>query len=176
MLSYELQIDDGFGGDFISLIGADTDSLETTYTIEDGIVQGTIYRFRYRSKNVNGWSEFSPITYIKAATTPSRPPAPIFDGATATTIDLNFLPSEDSRGSEILRYELEMNTGAGSTTYNTITAYDSEESYQVVASDGLASGEIYKFRYRAVNEYGEGDYSDTIEVGASSFPDPPTTL
>ena len=76
ILSYELQIDNGKGGDFRSLIGLERNSLETSYVISSGIVTGEMYRFRYRSKNINGYSGWSPITYVKAATVPSRPPAP----------------------------------------------------------------------------------------------------
>jgi hypothetical protein len=37
ILSYELQIDNGMGGDFVSLIGADSDSLETEFTFEQNV-------------------------------------------------------------------------------------------------------------------------------------------
>jgi hypothetical protein len=90
--SYELQVDNAKGGDFKNLIGGDSTgaSLETTYLYEVGIKSGDIYRFRYRSKNVNGWSSFSTITYIRAATVPERPAKPIFNTATATSITLDF--------------------------------------------------------------------------------------
>lgn len=45
-----------------------------------------MYRFRFRVRNVNGWSSFSPISYIKAATKPERPPAPVFKLADDTKI------------------------------------------------------------------------------------------
>jgi len=86
-------MDNGKGGTFISLIGGTSDSLETEYTISAGIQSGTLYRFRFRARNVNGWSSFSPISYIKAATVPRRPPAPVFNTATATSITLDLYPS-----------------------------------------------------------------------------------
>lgn len=89
IISYELQMDNGKGGAFSSLIGLSSNSLETTYTIASGIQSGGMYRFRYRSRNINGWSEWSPITYIRAATVPQRPPAPTFSDADATSITLN---------------------------------------------------------------------------------------
>lgn len=71
-------MDNGKGGDFVSLIGGEgkDNSLETSFTVEYGIIGGNIYRFRFRSRNVNGWSEFSEIMYIRAATVPERPAAP----------------------------------------------------------------------------------------------------
>lgn len=56
ILSYELQIDNGQGGNFTSLIGYQAYSLETTFTLSYNITAGGIYRFRYRSLNINGWS------------------------------------------------------------------------------------------------------------------------
>jgi hypothetical protein len=47
ILSYELQIDNGKGGNFVSLIGLNRDSLETVFTVSTGIVTGEMYRFRY---------------------------------------------------------------------------------------------------------------------------------
>ncbi|WP_210131933.1 hypothetical protein [Staphylococcus sp. GDK8D30P] len=76
-----------------------------------------MYRFRYRSQNINGWSEFSPITYIRASTVPIRPPAPLFSTATASSITLNLFPSTYSRGSLINSYELWRNLGGSSTTF-----------------------------------------------------------
>ena len=71
LLSYELQMDNGQGGEFTSLIGYNSESLETTFIVINELIKsGGIYRFRYRTKNVNGWSLFSPITHIKAATIP----------------------------------------------------------------------------------------------------------
>jgi hypothetical protein len=80
ILTYELQIDNGYGGGFTSLIGGEgaENSLETSYLIEQGIIGGNIYRFRFRSRNINGWSEFSEVVHIKAATIPIRPAAPTF--------------------------------------------------------------------------------------------------
>ena len=75
-MSYELQMDNGKNGEFRTLIGRNTNSLETVFIIQEGVQTGEMYRFRYRSRNTNGVSGWSPITYIKAATVPSRPPAP----------------------------------------------------------------------------------------------------
>ena len=54
-------MDDGKGGDFISLIGGENaaNSLETSYTVKARIIGANIYRFRYSSRNINGWSKFS---------------------------------------------------------------------------------------------------------------------
>ena len=96
ILSYELQVDYGIGvAGFESLIGGDPSkpSLETTFLVETNVASGAIYRFRYRSLNANGWPDFSPITYIKAAARPVRPTASVFLDATA-----DYITKGDSSG------------------------------------------------------------------------------
>ena len=119
-------MDNGKGGDFASLIGGEgsENSLETSYTIAYGITVGNIYRFRFRSRNVNGWSEFSEIMYIRAATVPERPTAPTFLGATSSSISVQFSRSLSDGGALISVYELYINEGGISTTYSKVETYD----------------------------------------------------
>lgn len=49
LLSYSIEMDDGQGGDFITLYGDTVNSLSTTFTVFKGIKVGRLYRFRYRS-------------------------------------------------------------------------------------------------------------------------------
>ena len=93
VLSYELQVDNGMGGDFTSLIGFESASLETSFTLEENVTSGSIFRFRYRCKNVNGWSEYSPISHVKAATSPERPPRPQFVTADASSLQIQLFES-----------------------------------------------------------------------------------
>ena len=158
----------------MSLIGGkDSDnSLETSFTVEEGIEIGEIYRFRYRSLNVNGWSYFSPIRYIRAATNPERPPAPTFVTATDTSITINMYKTIDTGGSEIYRYELYRNQGGVSTDYTKVETYDGQAFTHTLteADDDLTSGIIYKLRVLAVNAYGSSGLSDEVNAGVSSFP------
>ena len=54
----------------------------------------------------------------------------------------------------------------GSALTHTVTAAD----------DLLVASTIYKFRYLAVNAYGESDLSDEVNAGVSSFPAKPNTV
>jgi hypothetical protein len=45
-----------------------------------------------------------------------------------------------------------------------------------ITDDGLIAGEIYKFRYRAVNSYGAGTYSEETDVGVAAFPAQPNAV
>ena len=42
-------MDDGFSGDFISLIGYDINSKLTTFTITENIFKGRQHRYKYRA-------------------------------------------------------------------------------------------------------------------------------
>lgn len=57
----------------MTLTGEQFDNLQTSITLTQGIIKGREYRFRYRCKNINGWSEWSDILYVKAAVVPSIP-------------------------------------------------------------------------------------------------------
>jgi hypothetical protein len=105
ILNYEIQYDDGNRGPYKSII-----TLSPTVTITREIKRGLQYRLRYRAQNFNGWGEFSEIGYIKSATTPSRPPAPIFISSSDTEITILIVPPEDNGGVVVTGYKLWVDT------------------------------------------------------------------
>jgi hypothetical protein len=52
------------------------------------VKRGMLYRVRYRSRNIIGWSDYSPIAYLLASSAPSSPPAPRYIAATSQTISI----------------------------------------------------------------------------------------
>ena len=83
-------MDDGKGGDFISLFGTTDDYLRLWYTVTSNVTKGTLYRFRYRARNNIGWSQFSESGFILAAQVPQKPPAPKYVSSSDTNILLSF--------------------------------------------------------------------------------------
>jgi hypothetical protein len=71
--SYEIQIDDGIGGDFEELQGVSYPSLSLTGIKDTGVVGGRNYRLRYRARNEIGAGSWSDITYVLAASEPVLP-------------------------------------------------------------------------------------------------------
>jgi len=71
ILSYSLEMDSG--GGYSSVVGDPSDSLALTFTVNSGITSGQAYSFWYRAKNVHGWSGYSPVATIYAATEPDAP-------------------------------------------------------------------------------------------------------
>lgn len=71
-----------------------------------------------------------------------------------------------------------VNNGGSSTLYNNVTRYDGHSKSQTVtiSDDGLSSGVIYKFKYRAINIYGYSDWSEDLNAGLSSFPVKPNPV
>jgi hypothetical protein len=82
-------MDDGKGGDFVSLIGYLTPFLKLFHTVSSNIERGVVYRFRYRAKNIVGWSDYSDIAFILAASIPTKPPSPKFILSSSTTIAMS---------------------------------------------------------------------------------------
>jgi hypothetical protein len=76
VLSYHLEIDQAGGGTgpWTEVAGETSDSLVLEHVVT-GLSEGLMYFFRYRVKNVHGWSgypgeEYSPVQAILLATVP----------------------------------------------------------------------------------------------------------
>jgi hypothetical protein len=108
--SYHLQYMGAYTiGLWRDLVGHDIDSLLTSYTLIN-ITKGETYFFRYRVKNVIGWSPYSAETSSVAADAPSKPATPlsVVGDATASSVTLQFdLETVDDNGSPITSYRLE---------------------------------------------------------------------
>lgn len=74
LTNYEIIIDDGLGGGFVTIAGGSVNTHLDTYVMissseADGgylsiIKRGLIYRIQYRAQNINGWSGYSPVAYV----------------------------------------------------------------------------------------------------------------
>ena len=94
------------GGGFQVIAGGDSGTYLNTFVIvsnnvNDGgfyynITRGSTYRFMYRAQNVIGWSNYSPISYIRAATIPSAPQPISHVSSTSTSITINIAPCLDN--------------------------------------------------------------------------------
>lgn len=128
--------------------------------------------------NVNGWSDFSDLSHLKAATIPQRPNRPDFVTSTADSITLYFYESTQDGSQPILLHELFVNEGYGSTDYHKVENYDgASTTYTLMAgvdpnlNSPISAGIVYKFKYRAYNSYGFSDFSEELNSAVGSFPD-----
>lgn len=70
ILSYNLAYDEGnSGASFVSLIGESPYSTATSYS-KGGLTTDTLYQFKYRVYNKYGWSDYSDVLTVRAATEP----------------------------------------------------------------------------------------------------------
>jgi hypothetical protein len=169
-------MDDGKGGDFMSLIGFEENYLKLWFIVEGNLTKGTIYRFRYRTLNSVGWSLFSDTGFIQAANVPQKPPVPVYVSSVSTSITMKFQQTADDGGTPVIGYKIFRDAGNDFTSsYVQMTSYDGMSSTftATVASDGLVSGRIYRFVYVATNSLGDSEYSNELISGVGAPPDKP---
>jgi hypothetical protein len=167
-ITYELQMDDGYSGPYKTVHGGDQDyRLELYSIITDGIYPNRQYRFRYRGKNVAGYSGWSPVTYLSASDIPSTPLIPTLDAE--TDVIVHFPGSLDTGGVDSVTYELEINDSPEST-FNGVSINLTDSALSLV------TGNIYSLKYRANNVNGYSLWSEVLNVGLGSYPSKPTGL
>jgi hypothetical protein len=103
--SLNLQMDDGRGNAFTSVTGEANPYLALTFTAS-GLQRSLLYRFRYRTQNCKGWSEFSETLFALTSQVPESPMAPELISQSANLVQLRVIPSSDSYGAIITDYRL----------------------------------------------------------------------
>jgi len=186
--SYHLQSMGAYTtGYWRDLVGLDSDSLLTTFTLI-GLEKGETYFFRYRAKTVIGWSEFSAPTSAVAADAPAQPATPpvVVGDPTASSVTLRLdLESTDDGGSPITSYALESCQDSSAqdqcledAQFTAVASYTGAVQHTLTADDdGLLAGQVYLFRYRATNEVGgSGAASDPVSVAIADKPGAPALI
>ena len=179
IVSYNIQMDDARGGDYVSVGGEDPISMQTEYTLAN-VTRGQTYRIRYRVKNGDdetSWSDYSPVLFALAAGVPDPPPPPALGSATADSITLEFSESGDSGGSKVLGYELWMDEGTYGTEFSKVESYlgslMTHTLSVAVDADNIVSGSVYTFQYRSRNVIGDSEFSTEVRYAVSSPPGQP---
>lgn len=126
-------------------------------------------------RNAIGWSAYSPIGYILAASKPAAPPAPTYVSSTSTTVTMSLQTSLDDGGSPITGYALYRDDGDDFTSSYTIMAYTSGTTYTTVAADAITSKAVYRFVYVAINAVDSSDYSPPLIAGVGAKVPAPST-
>ena len=81
-------MDDGDSGEFSTIFSSEH---ETRVLVTEGIERGRYYRFRYRVKNVIGYSAYSEVAYIQAVDISETPAHPKILSTTDTTIAISII-------------------------------------------------------------------------------------
>ena len=161
--------------DFVPVVGEDPHSLQVTYIVTREITKGKEYAFRYRAINTIGPGPWSDTAQLKAATVPQAPPKPGFVSATDNSVTISLNPTPENGGSMIIQYVL-MRDGGDLSTGIDIKVDDYDGSSQLFTITGLTAGMKYRFDYKAENDIGSSENSDTLTVAATLLPDPPINI
>ena len=176
ILGYQIWRDNGQGGDFVSLY--ENDSVMATSYLDTGLVNGRTYRYKYRVRNINGWSAFSDVGYLVAASVPGTPPIPSLASVDDTQFTITLNPPSNSGGSRITQYELFIDGGSlntAFTSYGTFTGSSGTHSL-TVSGDGLTAGKIYRVRWLVRSVIGDSQVSEAIRVGLGAQAETPANL
>ena len=87
---------------------------------------------------------------------------------TRIQVSWNQLVGDETGGSTILSYNLEMQIGGVFNELVGQTTYFQSTSYLIQA--GISSGQLYAFRVRARNKWGFGPFSDVVQIRAATNP------
>ena len=129
------------------------------------MTRGRYYSFRYRAKNIYGWSSaWSPVSYILAADSPTPPSSPVLVTASDSSMTLQLQPCSDDGGSPIIGYNLLMNNGVDGSSFAAVTGYVPTSftmSFTIDTTNNptLTSGLIYQIKFNCYNIMGTSDDS-----------------
>jgi hypothetical protein len=108
---------------------------------------------------------------LRLARAPSRPTKPLYVSSDSSSISIEVLPSDNNGGSTITAYEIWSETDGISAEDS---AYDGSARYHTLT--GLTPGAVYRISVRSMNSEGYSEFSELLEVAASSLPPTPTSL
>lgn len=178
--SYAILRDGGPGDStFVEVHGTSVNNDPTmhTFTVTDlpaGMI-GLPVNFKVRASNLGGFSTTSPSSSAIIADVPAKPTAPIVVPAetSATQITIQLI-APDNGGATLLGYDVEMDDGLGGGFSQISSDLITVTRVTVTSvSNHIKKGLAYRFKYRAKNVIGFGEYSDTFSFLAASVPDAP---
>uniref|UniRef100_A0AAF5DMX8 non-specific serine/threonine protein kinase n=1 Tax=Strongyloides stercoralis TaxID=6248 RepID=A0AAF5DMX8_STRER len=137
--------------------------VNTQYNVR-GLEHEQKYRFKITAKNVVGTSEpyiTEPVTAKDPFDVPSAPSTPEVTEITKNSVSLEWNPPRDDGGSPITGYVVERFEKRGGGDWAPCRSVKFNGTNAVVT--GLAEGETYQFRIRAVNAAGESPPSNSCQ-------------
>ena len=137
---------------------------------ETGVTSSQSHQFTVSAINSRGEGpQSSPEVTIIAGTVPSMPLNLRKNSASISQITIDWdLPATDG-DSPITDYEVWWDSGAENGLYTQATD-STGNSLTFTRSSGLLAGVTYSFKVRAINDVGESDFSEVLEVIAGTIP------
>lgn len=122
---------------------------------------GVTYTFRVEARNLVGFSAYSDVLQVLAAQIPDAPTDLVTVPAitTAHQIGLAWVAPVFSGGSAVLDYAVWFDDATNGVTFTEFASGLTDLSY---TATGLVQGSTYKFKVKARNDYGYGDFSNIV--------------
>lgn len=118
--SYALEWNNGFGTSFTEVVGGPVGADNLNRFINVATTQGLIYLFRYRVRNIFGWSpDYSPTASILSAKAPSTP-VPVVTEISGSNVRVSW-NAPNNNAAPILSYTIELQAKDGLTWKQTST-------------------------------------------------------
>ena len=155
----------------------DTNSAATSY-VDTAVEAEASYVYRVKARNSSGLSERSRFFRADLPAAPD-PPAPglpdpptnlMAEAAGETQIDLSWTAPEDTNGSDVVGYRIEVSTDAG-TSWTDLIA-DTGSTITTYAHTGLESGASRHYRTSAINSVGTGAPSNITSATTDDLTPP----
>lgn len=142
------------------------------------LVQGSAIKVKARAANVRGWSAYSPVNSSgqTAETVPRKMATPVEGSGTSTTqIVVQYQASiglaTGGNSLPILSYHVQRFNAVAAAWADVQGLPPSDSTDLSFTTTDVVGGESYRFRVRAYNVYGPGEYSDEVVIEASAAPD-----
>ena len=155
----------------------DTNSAATSY-VDTAVEAEASYVYRVKARNSSGRSERSRFFRADLPAAPD-PPAPglpdpptnlMAEAAGETQIDLSWTAPEDTNGSDVVGYRIEVSTDAG-TSWTDLIA-DTGSTITTYTHTGLESGATRHYRTSAINSVGTGAPSNVASATTDDLTPP----
>ena len=133
-------------------------SVDGTSATIDGLAKGTVYTFRVAAVSVAGQGDWSDEASGNPATAPDAPTGVevAFSGDVGVALDVSWTAPEDGGSHDVTGYVVQWKSGDDDYSADNERSVDGTSA----TIDGLTKGTVYPFRVAAVNDVGQGEWSD----------------
>jgi hypothetical protein len=152
--------------------------IQTPYNL----LQGISVIAKISSRNVNGWSEESTpnstgaliqVSPLKPLNSPSKNS---LTNKNQIVVDMTALVNPINGGSSITSYELQYDNGTGGITYTTLKGSISDPDLALTYTlTTVTQGNSYMVKYRGINIFGQGAFSDETTIMAGNIASQPSS-
>lgn len=174
--SYYIEFDDQTNGvDWYELQGFTTQTLSLSY-LKTGLVTNKNYQFRYKARNIFGWSNWSPVGIIRTITVPSKPAVPTTT-LQADNVLIEWVQPSLGGNDVLVEYEIKIR-GKDNQLYSELTYCNGQDALVKQNAEclipmsvfwtspfNLLQDDLIQLKVATKNQLGWGEFSDQNTIG-----------